>query len=92
MFETLVNDEIDLKSYEQNDDVIEISVDAHDEAKLKNALNKFDSTLQFELDEVGYFAKDLVKLSGEDKETFDKLYEQLDKIDDVTKIFTNVEE
>ena len=38
------------------------------------------------------FAKDEITLSIEDKEQYDKLYNMLDEIDDVTAIYTNVKE
>lgn len=36
------------------------------------------------------FAKEEVTLTGEDKEIYDKLYNLLDAIDDVSAIYTNV--
>ena len=49
----------------------------------------YNST-DYELDEVGMYAKDKVELSIEDKATFDKLYNLLDDIEDVSKIYHNV--
>ena len=37
------------------------------------------------------YAKDKVKLTGEDKELFLRLYNLLDDIEDVTEIYHNVE-
>ena len=36
------------------------------------------------------YPKDYISLEGEDREVFDKLYNMLDEIDDVTAIYTNV--
>lgn len=36
------------------------------------------------------YPKEQITLEGEDKEVFDKLYNMLDEIDDVTAIYTNV--
>ena len=36
------------------------------------------------------YPKEQITLEGEDKEVFDKLYNMLDEIDDVTDIYHNV--
>lgn len=92
IFEKLVNDGIDLVEFEQNDDLIEISVNAKDEKKLKDSIHEFIKDIELDIDEVGFYAKEKITLNDEDKETYDKLVKMLENIDDVTKIFTNVEE
>ena len=38
------------------------------------------------------FAKDEITLTGEEKELYERLYNMLNEIDDVTAIYTNVKE
>ena len=58
---------------------------------LKEAIKSIKD-VEFEIDEVGYYAKDKVSISNEDKEIFDRLYNMLDEIEDVQHIYHNVEE
>ena len=44
----------------------------------------------YEVDEAGWYAKDLITLEGEDLELFNKLYNMLDDIEDVTDVYHNV--
>ncbi|UKI29166.1 MAG: YebC/PmpR family DNA-binding transcriptional regulator [Clostridium sp.] len=53
-------------------------------------MKKIIPGIEYTYDEVGMFAKEEVTLTGEDKEVFDKLYNLLDAIDDVSAIYTNV--
>ena len=57
--------------------------------KLNFVLN--DECLDYELDECGWYAKDLVTLEGEDLELFNRLYGLLDDIEDVTDVYHNVD-
>jgi len=92
IFEMLVYNNIDVTSYEQDGELIEINVPANEEKKLKDALEENIENIEYEIDEIGYYPKDKVKLEGEDLENYGKLYKMLDDIDDVTNIYTNVEE
>ena len=56
----------------------------------KDCIEKIEPNVEYELDEVGMFAKNEVELNSEDLETFDKLYKMLDEIEDVTDIYHNV--
>ena len=91
IFEKLVDAGIDLTEYKQEADLIEINAPTEYEKKIKDIIEELIPDVTFETDEVGYYAKEMIKLDGEDKENFDKLYKALDDIDDVTEIYTNVE-
>ena len=56
----------------------------------KDALEKEIANIDYEIDEVGMYAKDKITLEGEDKEIFDRLYNLLEDIEDVSQIYTNV--
>ena len=77
-------------SVSYNYDEILISVNPSDHNKVKDVLERIDSNINYEIDEEGMYAKDKITLTGEDLETFNKLYNMLDEIDDVTDIYHNV--
>ena len=45
---------------------------------------------EFIVDEVTYLPSETVTLDGEDKENFDKLLNMLDDVEDVQKVYHNV--
>ncbi len=67
-----------------------ISVKYADNYKTKEIIESQIPNVDFEIDESGWYARDLIELSKEDFETFNKLYNLLDDIDDVTDIYHNV--
>ena len=75
---------------ETEDGFLTISVKYIDGMKMKEVVESIIPDVDYDIDESGWYAKDLVTLNGEDKETFDKLYNMLDEIDDVTDIYHNV--
>ncbi len=91
IFEALLNAGIEPIDFEAEEGIITISVHPKDMNPMKDVLEKVIPNIDYEVDEVGMFAKDKVVLEGEDKEVYDKLYKLLDDIDDVTRIYTNVE-
>ena len=90
IFNALLENGIEPIDFEVEDGEIVISVNPSDHNKVKDVLEKIDSNINYEIDQVGMFAKDKVTLTGEDLETFHKLYKMLDEIDDVTNIYHNV--
>lgn len=90
IFESILNDGIELVDYIAKDGVITIYSNPSDVHKIKDILEKIIPNIDYNYDEVGMYPKEEITLSGEDKEVFDKLYNMLDDIDDVTAIYTNV--
>lgn len=90
IFEELLNAGIEIIDLESNDDEITITANPKDINKVKEELEKIIPGIEYTYDEVGMFAKEEVTLTGEDKEIYDKLYNLLDAIDDVSAIYTNV--
>ncbi len=76
--------------YEYEDGMINISVQYKDGLKMKEVVESIIPDVSFDVDETGWYAKDLVTLEGEDLETFNKLYGLLDEIEDVTDVYHNV--
>jgi YebC/PmpR family DNA-binding regulatory protein len=90
VFDELLNNGIEIKDIETNDGEITITADPRDISKVKDVLEKLIPNIDYTYDEVGMYAKDEIKLSGEDKELYDRLYNLLDAVEDVTAIYTNV--
>ena len=90
IFEELLNEGIELVDFETNDDEVTISCNPSDISKVKDVLERLITNIDYIYDEIGMYAKEEVVLIGEDKELFDRLYNMLDEIDDVTAIYTNV--
>lgn len=90
IFEELLNAGIEIIDLESNDGEITITANPKDINKVKEELEKIIPGIEYTYDEVGIFAKEEVTLTGEDKEIYDKLYNLLDAIDDVSAIYTNV--
>ena len=91
VFETLLNAGIEIKDIENEDGEIILSLNPGDINKVKDELEKIIPGIEYDLDEVGYYAKEKITLDGEEKETFAKLYKMLDDIEDVSEIYTNVD-
>ncbi len=86
----LLDASIEPVEYDSEDGMINISVKYQDGLKMKEIVESIIPDVDFDIDETGWYAKDLVVLEGEDLETFNKLYNLLDEIEDVTDIYHNV--
>ena len=90
VFEALLNDGIEIIDYEDEEGFINITMQPNDHNKVKDVLEKLITDVDYEIDEVGMFAKEKITLEGEDLETFEKLISMLEDIEDVSNIYHNV--
>ena len=90
LFEKLLDAGINLVDFEDEDGYVLMSVNPTDFNLLKQEVEKIISNPDYEIDEVGMYAKNKVTLEGEDLELFNRLYNLLDEIEDVTDIYHNV--
>lgn len=90
IFESLLDNGIEPIEFEKEEDILTISTHPNDMNNTKDIVEKINGETEYEFDEVGMFAKDKIELTGEDLETFDKLYKMLDEVEDVTEIYHNV--
>ena len=74
----------------ENDETIVYGA-PNDLYNIKEAITKKLPNVEFDIDEITYLAKEKVKLEGEDKETFEKMIELLDEVEDVQNVYHNVE-
>lgn len=91
LFESLLDAGIEIHDLENEDGVLVVSADAKDASRVKDVIEKLFPNSELEIDEIGMYPKDKITLEGEDLEVFNKLYKMLDDIEDVSEIYTNVE-
>ena len=87
--EALLMGEVDAKEIEAEDGNVSIYGDPSD-YKIKDAITSAKNDAEFIVDEVTYLPNEMVTLDGEDKENFDKLLNMLDDVEDVQKVYHNV--
>ena len=90
ILEVLLNAGIEIVDMEKEDGYVTVSLNPSDMNSAKDEIEKIIPNVDYEIDEVGMYAKDKITLEGEDKEIFDRLYNILEDIEDVSQIYTNV--
>ena len=90
ILEVLLNAGIEIVDIEKEDGYVTVSLNPSDMNSAKDEIEKIIPSVDYEIDEVGMYAKDKITLEGEDKEMFDRLYNILEDIEDVSQIYTNV--
>ena len=70
--------------------LLNISVNYIDNVKTREIIESLIPSVDYEVDESGWYAKDMISLDGEDLDLFNRLYDLLDAVDDVTDIYHNV--
>lgn len=90
ILEVLLNAGIEVVDIEKEDGYVTVSLNPSDMNSAKDEIEKLVPNVDYEIDEVGMYAKDKITLEGEDKELFDRLYNILEDIEDVSQIYTNV--
>lgn len=88
--EALLMGEVDAKEIEAEDGNVSIYGDPSDLYKIKEAILIAKKEAEFIVDEVTYLPNEMVTLEGDDKENFDKLLSMLDDVEDVQKVYHNV--
>ena len=91
VMEALINADVDVNDIEVEDDMIVVYTDVSNLNNAKKALEDAFPGITFEIDEIAYYAKDTVQLTGEEKEKFTRLLDMLDDLDDVSNVYHNVE-
>ncbi|MBE6139951.1 MAG: YebC/PmpR family DNA-binding transcriptional regulator [Firmicutes bacterium] len=90
VLDKLIANNIEPLDIEKIDGEIIITLNPQQFNKCKDVIESFIENVNYELDEIGNYAKEKVELSAEDREVFDKLYKMLDEIEDVFQISHNV--
>lgn len=92
VFEELLNAGIDIIDLEKENGEIIVSSNPSEFSNVKDVIEEMLPNVSFDIDEVGMYPNEKVKLNEEDKIIFDRLYNMLDEIEDVQTIYHNVED
>jgi YebC/PmpR family DNA-binding regulatory protein len=90
VIEALLLKEVDINDIEQEDDIITVYGEHTNFYAIKEALEGYKSDIEFEIEENTYLANDYVTLEGEDLDSFKRLLDMLDEVDDVQDVYHNV--
>ena len=88
--EALLMGEVDAKEIETEEGNVSIYGEPSDLYKIKEAITSYKKDAEFLIDEVTMLSNETVTLDGEDKDNFDNLLTMLDDVEDVQKVYHNV--
>lgn len=91
VIDTMINNDVEVDDIEVNDDEITVYASAQDLFKGKKAILDILPDVEFIVEEVSMIAKDTITLSGDDLESFNKMINMLEDVEDVQNIYHNVE-
>ncbi len=89
--DALVEAGLDVNDIETENDEVIVYGAPNDLNKIKEAISAKLPNIEFDLDEITMLPKDKVTLTGEDKETFERMLNLLDEVEDVQHVYHNVE-
>ena len=89
--DALVEAGLDISDIETENDEVIVYGAPNDLNKIKEAISAKLPNVEFDLDEITMLPKEKVILTGEDKETFERMLNMLDEVEDVQHVYHNVE-
>ena len=92
VFNTLLEQNLEITDFENEDGIITISINPTMQHKLKDTLETLIPNVDYIIDETGYYPKDKVTLNEEEMGEFQKLMNILEEVEDVTNIYHNVKD
>lgn len=90
LMDVLFENDIDVNDIEIDNDVAIVYSEPTNLSKIKQVLESKKPGISFEVDEIGWYAKDMVTLSDDRKEQFKRLLAMLDDLEDVSNVYHNV--
>ena len=88
--EALLMKEVDAKDVEVENNTVTVYGEPSDLYKIKEAILEYKNDADIIFDEVTMIPNEMTTLEGEDRENFDKLLSMLDEVEDVQKVYHNV--
>ena len=82
---------IEIVDLEDNDGEVLIIAESTDDAKVKDVVESIIPGVEYDVNEIGWYPKEKVKLEGEDLELFNRCLNFLENVDDVTNVYHNVD-
>lgn len=89
--ETLIEAGVDVIDIETENDETIVYGAPNDLYKIKEAITQKLPNVEFDMDEITMLPKEKVTLTGEDLDTFKRLLDMLDEVEDVQTVYHNVE-
>lgn len=90
IMDVLFNADIEVNDIETDGDMLLIYSEPNNLSNMKKVLEESFPGINFEIDEIGKYAKDMVTLEGDDLTAFNKILTMLESVDDVSNIYHNV--
>ncbi len=91
IFDCLLNNGLEVDDIEKEENLIIITCKPSIVSSIKDELEKDLNIKEYEIDEIGYYAKEKIKLeNSEDLENYNLLMNLLNNIEDVSEIYSNV--
>jgi YebC/PmpR family DNA-binding regulatory protein len=91
VLEALIEKEVDVSSIEEDEGMLTVYGEQSNFYAIKEALESAKSDIDFEIEENTLLPGDYIKLNAEDKETFTRLLDMLNELEDVQEVYHNVE-
>ncbi|MCM1370948.1 MAG: YebC/PmpR family DNA-binding transcriptional regulator [Clostridium sp.] len=91
VMDKLIENDIDIQDIETEDGIVVIYGNPQDLFKIKDVISINFTNVQFEIDEISKLPKEKVTLSGEDLDTFKRVLDLLDEVEDVQHVYHNVQ-
>lgn len=92
ILDTLIEHDVDVVDVEKEDETINVTVHPNDLYKAKTAIETILPEVEFSALETTMVPHDMVQLSGDDEELFNRFMNMIDELDDVQNVYHNVEE
>lgn len=91
VLEALMEGDVDVTDIESDEGKVTVFTPNTEYAKAKQALEAAFSGIEFDVDEIQFVPQTTTEIGGDDVEMFDKLVTMLEDVDDVQRVFHNVE-
>lgn len=91
VMEALLNADVNVSDIENEDGKITVFAPHTEYAKAKAALASAFGDIEYEVDEIQFIPQTYTTISGEDQQMFEKFMDMLNDVDDVQRVFHNVE-
>lgn len=91
VLEALMERDVDVNDIESEDGHITVFAPSTDYARAKQALTEAFEDIDFDIDEIQFVPQNTIGLEGEEQVMLERFLELLDDVDDVQRVFHNVE-
>lgn len=87
----LLDEGIEIIDLESEDGEVLITAKPGDTTKIKDVVEKLIPGVEYTIDEIGWYPKEKITLTGEELDQFKMALDKFENIDDVTNVYHNVD-